>query len=121
MHAVMPVEGATDADVCRAYVKQVLGPTLTRGDLVVMDHLRAHNAVGVQQAMASRGARLRYLPPCSPDLSPIEPWWSQVKTALRKVKARTRDALERAITGSVVTVTPADAHGGLRPCGYALQ
>lgn len=79
LHAVMTADGATDADVCRTYVKQVLGPTLTRGDIVVMDHLQAHKAVGVQQAMARRGARLLSLPPYSPALSPIEPCWSKVK------------------------------------------
>jgi transposase len=121
LHAVMTVEGATDTDVFRAYVKQVLGPTLRPGDIVVMDNLRAHKAVGVQQALARRGARLLYLPPYSPDLSPIEPCWSKVKTALRKAKARTREALDRAITGSLVTVTPSDAHGWFRHCGYALQ
>ena len=121
LHAVMTVEGATDADVFRTYVKQVLGPTLTPGDIVVMDNLRAHKAVGVQQAIARRGARLLYLPPYSPDLAPIEPCWSKVKTALRKAKARTREALETAIAGILVTITPADAWGWFRHCGYALQ
>jgi transposase len=94
LQAVMTVEGATDADVFRTYIKRVLGPTLRPGDRVVMDHVRAHKAVGVQQALARRGVRLLYLPPYSPDLSPIEPCWSKVKTALRKAKARARDALD---------------------------
>jgi transposase len=120
LHAVMTVDGATDTEVFRAYVKQVLGPTLAPGDIVVMDNLRAHKAVGIQQAIARRGARLRYLPPYSPDLSPIEPCWSKVKTALRKAKARTRGALDMAITGALDTVTALDAHGWFRHCGYAL-
>ena len=70
LQAVMTVDGATEADVFRTYVKQVLGPTLAPGDSVVMDHLRAHNAVGVQPALARRGARVLYVPPDSPDLSP---------------------------------------------------
>ena len=121
LQAVMTVEGATDADVFRAYVKRVLGPTLRPGDLVVVDNLRAHKAVGVQQALARRGARLLYLPPYSPDLSPIEPCWSKVKTALRKAKARTREALDAAITPALPTVTGTDAHGWFMQCGYALQ
>jgi transposase len=115
LQAVMTVEGATDADVFRTYVKRVLGPTLRPGDLVVMDNLRAHKAVGVQQALARRGARLLYLPPHSPDLSPIEPCWSKVKTALRK--ARTRDALDTAITYALTTVTVTDAHSWFTYCG----
>ena len=82
LHAVMTVDGATDADVFRTYIRQVLGPTLTPGDIVGMDHVQAHQAVGGQQALARRGARLRYLPPYAPARSPIEPWWSQVKTGV---------------------------------------
>jgi transposase len=121
LHAVMTVEGATDADVFRTYVKQVLGPMLTPVDSVVMAKLRAHKAVGGQQAMARRGARMLYLPPYSPDLSPNEPCWSKVKTALHNAKARTREALEKAIVGTLVTITPSDAWGWFRHCGYAIQ
>jgi transposase len=121
LQAVMTVDGATDAEVFRTYVKRVLGPTLRPGDIVVMDNLRAHKAVGVQQALARRGVRLLYLPPYSPDLSPIEPCWSKVKTALRKAKARTRDALDTAVTHVLPTVTPTNAHGWFRHCGYAVQ
>ena len=73
LQAVTTAEGATDAGVFRTYVKRVLGPTLRPGDLVMMDDLLAHKAIGVQQAPGRRGARLLYLPPDSPDLSPIEP------------------------------------------------
>jgi len=73
LQAVMTVDGATDAAVFRTSVKQVLGPPLRPRDMVVMDNVPAHKVVGVQQAMARRGARLLYWPPSSPDLSPIEP------------------------------------------------
>jgi transposase len=121
LQTVMTVNGATDADVFRTYVKQVLGPTLIPGDIVVMDNLQAHKAVGVQQALARRGARLVYLPPYSPDLSPIEPCWSKVKTALRHAKARTRAALDTAIADVMVTVSLTDARGWFKHCGYSLQ
>jgi transposase len=85
-----------------------------------MDNLRAHKAVGVQQALARHGARLLYLPPYSPDLSPIEPCWLKVKTALRKAKARARDALDTAITRALTMVTAADTHSWFVYCGYAL-
>jgi transposase len=121
LHAVLTVDGATDADVFRTYLKQVLAPTLTRGDMVVMDNLGAHKAVGIQQAIARRGARLRYLPPYSPDLSPIEPCWSKLKLALRKAKARTRAALEAAIAEAMMTVTHTDAWGWFKHCGYPVH
>jgi transposase len=121
LHAVMTVDGATDSDVFRPYVKKVLGPTQTPGDIVVMDNLQAPKAVGVQQAIARRGARLLYLPPYSPDLSPIEPCWSKLKTALRKAKARTRAALDAAIAEAMGTVSPTHAWGWFKNCGYTLQ
>jgi transposase len=118
---VMTVDGATDTEGFRTYVTQVLGPTLAPGDIVVMDNLRAHKAVGIQQALARRGARLLYLPPYSPELAPIEPRWSKLKTALRTAKARTRDALDTAITGALATVTSSDAYGWFLHCGCALR
>ena len=66
--ALMTIPGATTGDVFRAYVEQVLGPTLGSGDVVVMDNLRAHKVAGVAEAIAGRGARVEYLPPYSPDL-----------------------------------------------------
>jgi transposase len=78
-------------------------------------------AVGVQQALARRGARLLYVPPYSPDLSLIEPCWLKVKTGLRQAKARTRDALDTAIADVMVTVSLADAWGWFKHCGYSLQ
>jgi transposase len=121
LRAGMTVAGATDAGVFRTYATRVLGPTLRPGDLVGLDNLRAHKAVGVQQALARRGARLLYWPPYSPDLSPIEPCWANVKTARRTAKARPRSALDTAITQALPTVTRPAAHGWLRHCGYALQ
>jgi transposase len=121
LQAVMTVEGATAAEVFGTDVQHVLGPTLRPGDIVVMDNLRAHKAVGVQQALARRGARLLYVPPDSPDLSPIEPCGSKVTTALRKAKARVRDALDTAITRALSTITVTDAYSWFADCGYALQ
>jgi transposase len=120
LQAVMTVEGATDADVFRTYVTRVLGPTLAPGDIVVLDNLSAHKAPGIQQALARRRARLLYLPPYSPDLSPMELCLSTVKTALRAAKARTRGALEAAVRQAMETVTAIDVRNWFRHCGYAL-
>jgi transposase len=119
VEAVLTLDGATDAEVFRVYVEQVLGPTLRPGDTVIMDNLRAHKAAGIREAIERTGARLQYLPPYSPDLSPIEPCWSKLKTALRTAKARTREALEHAIAQALATITVSDAHSWFHPCGYA--
>jgi transposase len=120
VQAVMTVEGATDAEVFRTYGKQGLGPTLAPGDIVVLDNLSAHKATGVQQALARRQVRRLFLPPYSPDLSPMELCVSQLKTALRAAKARTRETLETAIRQALETVTAADAWNWFKHCGYAL-
>ena len=121
LEAVMTVEGATDGAVFRAYVSQVLAPTLKAGDVVVMDNLGAHKVDGIRSAIEARGAALMYLPPYSPDYSPIEPCWSKLKTALRAIKARTREALDNALAQVIDTVTASDAKGWFNHCGYAFH
>lgn len=121
LEAVMTVEGATDSDVFRAYVQEVLCPTLHAGDVVVADNLSAHKAAGIQEALAARGARLLYLPPYSPDLNPIERCWSKIKTFLRAAKARTREALDAAVARALATVTASDARAWFAHCGYVLH
>jgi transposase len=86
------VNGAPNAEVSWTDVKQVLGPTVVPGDLVVMDNLSAHNATRVRQALARRRVRRLYLPPYSPDLWPMERCLSQLTPVLRAVKARPREA-----------------------------
>lgn len=121
LEAMMTVEGATDAAVFRAYVSQVLVPTLQPGDVVVMDNPGAHKVDGIRSAIEASGAVLMYLPPYSPDCSPIEPCWSKLKTCLRGMKARTRKALDRALAHAIDTVTASDARSWFAHCGYALQ
>ena len=121
IEAMMTIEGAPDTEVFRAYVEQALRPTLHPGDLVIMDNLRAHNAAGIREAIEQTGAQLLYWPPYSPDLSPIERCWAKLKTCLRTAKARTREALETAISAALLSVTAADAHGWFAYSGYALR
>jgi transposase len=119
--AAMIVEGATDTDVFCAYVSQVLSPTLSTGDIVVMDNLSAHKAQKVRELIEERGARLVYLPPYSPDLNPIERCWSKIKTCLRAAKARTSERLDEAIKQAFETITKSDARAWFKHCGYALR
>lgn len=111
LDAVMSAEGATNGAVFKAYVTRVLAPRLRPGDVVVMDNLRAHKVDGIEQAIREKKARLIYLPPYSPDLSPIELCWSKLKTKLRSLKARTRTALDEALRKAVNTVSNSDARG----------
>ena len=118
--ATMTIEGAADTDVFQAYGEQILGPTLRPGDIVVLDNLSAHKIARIRDAMESRGARVIYLPPYSPDLSPIEQGWSKIKTFLRTAHARTREALEAGIQQALTTITTADARSWFTYCGYTV-
>jgi transposase len=121
LDALLTIEGATDGEVFRVYTQRVLCPTLKAGDIVVMDNLGAHKVSGIREAIEARGAQLIYLPPYSPDLSPIERCWSKIKTALRAMGARTRRKLERAIKRALETITKSDALAWFAHCGYKLN
>jgi hypothetical protein len=117
----MGVEAATSAAVFHAYLDEVLLPALrrTRPDAVlVMDNLAAHKAPRVRALLDRSGFGYRYLPAYSPDLNPIEPAWAKVKAALRRVAARTADTLHGALGPALASVTPQDAAGFFRHCGY---
>jgi transposase len=118
IQAAMTVEGSTDTAVFLTYVQRVLVPTLRPGQVVLMDNLSAHKDERIQTAIASVGAKLEYLPPYSPDLSPIEECWSKLKASLRATAARTREALDAAITHAFTLITPHDARGWFAHCGY---
>ena len=85
-----------------------------------MDNLKAHKGAGVAAACAAAGVRLLYLPPYSPDFSPIEECWSKVKTLLRAKAARTLEALEQAIAEALAAITSQDAHGWFAHVGYCV-
>jgi len=121
MLATMTVEAATDSEVFAAYISQVLVPRLGPGQVVVMDNLQAHKAAGIRELIEAAGCRVRYLPPYSPDLNPIEPAWSKLKTYLRAVKARAQGVLEEAVATGLRTITAQDARGFFAHCGYPLQ
>ena len=119
--ATMSVDGPTDTEVLRAFVEQILVPTLKPGDIVVMDNLRVHQVVCIREAIEAAGAQVLYLPPYSPDLSPIEECWSKLKAHLRTLGARTREALDEALTQAVTAITAEDAQGWFNHCGYVLH
>lgn len=117
----MTIEGSVDTPVFRAYVKHVLVPTLRAGDVVVMDNLSVHKAADIESLITAAGAQLIYLPPYSPDWSPIEPCWSKLKTWLRGIKARTREALDHALTKVIGKISNSDARGWFAHCGYSIH
>ena len=118
MTAPMLLDGAMHGAAFLAYVEQVLVPTLSTGDVVVMDNLPAHKPLAVRQAIEAVGAELRLLPPYSPDFNPIEMAFSKLKAFLKKTAARTVDDLWEAVAQAIQTFTPAECQNYFAAAGY---
>jgi len=121
MRCATTVDGAINRDVFEAFVQQVLMPTLSAGDIVVMDNLSSHKGQRVRQMIESTGARLLYLPPYSPDLNPIELAFAKLKQLLRSAEYRTMNALWGDVQRLLDQITATDAIHFLRHCGYGIQ
>jgi transposase len=91
------IDGPINGETFRAYVEQFLVPTLTPGDIVIVDNLGSHKGAGVRRAIEAAGAQLLYLPPYSPDLNPIEQVFAKLKALLRKAAARSISTLWAAV------------------------
>lgn len=112
------LEGSADTTVFELYVEQILAPSLQAGQIVVLDNLNTHTGAKVRNVIEARGCQLLFLPSYSPDLSPIEEAFSKLKAFLRRVGARTSEALQEAFGQALLTITAYDAHGWFRHCGY---
>ena len=119
--AVQLLEGALNQLSFAWYITECLAPTLQAGDVLVMDNLSVHKLDGVVQWLAERGVEVVFLPPYSPDFSPVEQAWSKLKTKLRAAQARTRQALEQALPEALTCITGQDARHWFDHCGYHAQ
>jgi transposase len=117
--APLVLDGAINGASFLAYVRQFLAPALRPGDVLVMDNLPSHKVAGVREAIEAAGATLRYLPPYSPDLNPIEQVFAKLKALLRSEAARTVEALWAAIGRLLARFPPAECARYLAHCGYA--
>jgi len=115
------VDGAVNAEVFEAFVKQVLVPELRPGDVVVMDNLSSHKRPRTHALIASAGAELLYLPPYSPDLNPIEMVFAKIKQLLRSLACRSRETLWQAMQSVLDCVSDSDARNCFEHAGYTLQ
>ena len=117
--APLVIDGAVNGDLFVASVRQVLAPTLRPGDIVVMDNLASHKRAGVRQALEAAGGVLRYLPPYSPDLNPIELAFAKLKALLRKAGRRTVEGLWHFLGEALDAFSPQECQNYFRHCGYA--
>lgn len=114
-------EDALNGELFREYVRRFLVPTLKPGDIVVMDNLSSHKVSGIVETIESVGAHVRFLPPYSPDLNPIELMWSKMKTILRKLKIRSKELLDAAIATALDAISVSDIQNWFSHDGYQLQ
>jgi transposase len=120
LQAPWTIEGAMDTAAFERYVTEVLGPALRPGQVVVLDNLSVHKAESIREAIEARGCEVLFLPPYSPDFTPIEQAFSKIKAILRRLGARVRDALVEAIRLAVDAITPEDAVAWFAHAGYLL-
>ena len=116
--APMLIKGAMNGEAFLAYIEQCLVPTLKRRDIVVVDNVPFHKVAGVEEAIQAVGASLRYLPPYSPDLNPIELLFHPLKTWLRKAAERTMEGLHRCVGSYIRALDPAECIAYFRHSGY---
>jgi transposase len=118
MTAPMVLDGAMDGAAFETYVREILAPTLSPGDMVVMDNVPAQKRAQIRAAIEITVARLTYLPPYSPDLNPIEMAFAKLKAVLRKAAARSVEALWTAIADALTTFTPRHCVNFFAAAGY---
>jgi transposase len=113
------LDGPINGEWFKAYVEQVLVPTLKKGDIVIMDNLGSHKGKAIRQAIRKAGAHLLFLPPYSPDLNPIEQVFAKLKTLLRKAAERTVEATWRRIGTLLECFSAQECANYLANSGYA--
>jgi transposase len=114
------VDGSVNGDLFEAYVERILAPSLSPGEIVILDHCSIHTGDKVQQLIEAHHCELLFLPTYSPDLNPIEEAFSKIKTILRRMGPYTRETLQKALEYALTQVTTSDASGWFRHCGYAV-
>ena len=119
--ATMSIVGSVNTDVFLFYIQEILIPQLWSGAIIVMDNLPVHHASVIRETIEAVGATVVFLPPYSPDLSPIELCWSKLKQLLRSAKARTTEALDQALTQMInECISDEDALGWFAHCGLFI-
>ena len=112
-------DGAINGERFRAYIEQMLAPTLRPDDIVLLGNLSSHKIAGIAEAITAQGAQLTYLPPYSPDLNPIEQAFAKFKAALRQAAERTREGLWQVIGRTLDCYPPQECRNFFNNAGYA--
>jgi transposase len=120
VHTPWLIEGAMDSETFEWYIRQQLAPTLRPGQVVVLDNLSAHKGASIREVIEARGCLLLFLPPYSPDFTPIEQAFSKLKAILRGLGARTKETLQEAVRLAIEAISRHDAAAWFAHAGYTL-
>lgn len=118
LHGLQLLSGPLNQRSFGLYIARILAPQLRRGDVLVLDNLRVHHLTGLREWLGKRGVEVLFLPPYSPDFSPVEQAWSKLKTKLRAAQARTEQALKAALQEAIDWISSQDARHWFGHCGY---
>ena len=119
--AAMYGEWATNTDIFDHFVEYYLCPNLEPQHVVILDNISFHHNLNIKNKIENTGAKVMYLPPYSPDYSPIENAWSKIKACLRKLAARTDDEFNKAISVAFQSIKQSDLKGWFQHCEYLLD
>lgn len=114
-------EGSIDGELYAGFIEKCLAPELTSAHKVILDNVAFHKVKEAEDLIRATGAEIIYLPPYSPDLSPIELMWSKIKSVLKKYAARTAESFLQAIKAGFESVTVDDLTHWFRHCGYRIK
>ena len=120
MIAPLVIDGPMNSLVFESYINNTLAKEVRPGDLLIMDNLSAHKTTAVRQALSRSGIKYLYLPPYSPDFSPIENAFSKIKRRMRQLAERTFSGLWRALGAVLQSITASEAENYFNACGYAV-
>lgn len=114
---LLTCDGAVNGEIFEIFLEEVVA-ALHSGDVVVMDNVAFHKRACLKEKMEAVGAKVLFLSPYSPDFNPIENLWSKLKTIMRGIGGRTREALEAALKQALDLVSLDDINGWFAHCGY---
>jgi transposase len=120
-YATLVFKGALNGEWFFRYVKKILSPTLKKDDIVILDNLSVHKSKNALEIIKSKGAKVCFLPPYSPDLNPIELCWSKMKAIVRKLKPRSQDALIFAMNMALSSIGKSNIINWYKHCGYGIN
>lgn len=118
VEAALYGEWATNGDIFHTFIEKSLLPQLKPEHIVIMDNVKFHLQARIRETIESIGAKIVFLPPYSPDLSPIENMWSKIKNTLRKLAPRTTKDFKKCIKVAFEGITENDLVEWFKHCGY---